>query len=35
MEIDKVLAAKATAKEELEVIIDIYYSMIDAGFSFF
>ena len=35
MEMDKALAAKATAKEELEVIIDIYCSMIDAGFSFF
>ena len=35
MEMDKAVAAKATTKEELEVIIDIYYSMIDAGFSFF
>ena len=35
MEMDKALAAKATTKEELEVIVDIYCSIIDTGFSFF
>ena len=32
---DKALATKATTKEELEVMVDIYCSFIDAGFTFF
>ena len=32
---DKALATKATTKEELEVMVDIYCSIIDVGFYFF
>ena len=32
---DKALATKVTTKDELEVIIDIYCSFIDTGFTFF
>ena len=34
-EMDKALAAEATTKEELEVMVDIYYSFIDAVFYIF
>ena len=32
---DKALAAEVTTKEELEVMVDIYYSFIDTGFYLF
>ena len=32
---DKALATKATTKEELEVMVDIYCSFIDDGLTFF
>jgi len=34
-EMDKALTDEATTKEELEVMVDIYYSFIDADFYIF